>query len=384
MAELESLLTYGSLTKEEMLKLSGSAGFAQPQVVELFRWDLELVSQLQGQSGDFILKGGAATQLYVPLEKQRGSVDVDMLFPGGQDQLSRAVRAVNARFVSHAPLFQFAEYEPKSPTVGLPMKTYDVDLPSVLTNACRIKLDVLLVDEDIALNTVRHAKTFACTVESVTCPTAGALIGDKLLTLARGSIGIQTVEDYPKQIYDLEMLAYQRECGIQELTDAVRAVEVLTPIEGSFRGLRVKATEALEDVKRTMSEYSKIDLASADKPLKKSVNDFQQFFVNRSEMGTKLYQWSCRFLRMKFLASLIQLHLMDKLSLDEVERSLHLSRSISNRAKSIKGSEVEKARSGLLKFSKGTEAKELRGKPLDRVFWNNVEFGNIERLDGLV
>ena len=221
MTGLEDLLTYGLLTKEEMLKLSGSAGFAQPQVVELFRWDLELVSQLQAQSEDFILKGGAATQLYIPLEKQRGSVDVDMLFPRRQDQLSGIIRAVIAKFASHAPLFQFSEYEPKSPTVGLPMKTYDVDLPSVITNACRIKLDVLLIDEDIPLNTIRRAKTFACTVENATCPTAGALVGDKLLTLARGSIGIQTVEDYPKQVYDLEMLAYQRGCGIQELTDAV-------------------------------------------------------------------------------------------------------------------------------------------------------------------
>jgi hypothetical protein len=133
-----------------------------------------------------------------------------------------------------------------------------------------------------------------------------------------------------------------------------------------------------------MSKYSKIDLASADKPLKKAVNDFQQFFVSRPEMGTKLYEWSCRFHRMRFLASLIQLHLVDKLSLYEAERSIRLSKSISNRAKSIKGSEVEKARSDILKLSKRTEAKELKGKPLDRVFWDNVEFGNIEQLDRLV
>ena len=159
---------------------------------------------------------------------------------------------------------------------------------------------------------------------------------------------------------------------------------MLTPVEGSFRGLRIKATEALEDVKKTMSEYSKIDLSSADKPLKKAVNDFQQFFVNRSEMSTKLYQWSCRFLRMRFLASLIQFHLMDKISLDEAEESLRLSRTISNRARSIKGTEIEKAKSALLKLSKRAEAKELRGKPLDRAFWGSVEFGNIEQLDRLV
>lgn len=382
--EPEGLLTYGPLTKEELLRLSGSAGFTQPQVVELFRWDLELVSQLQRQSKDFILKGGAAAQLYIPLERQRGSVDVDLMFPGQENSLTEAVRALNARFSSRAPFFQFDEYKPKSPTVGLPMKTYDVGLPSVLTDGCRIKLDVLLIDKDVPFHTIKSARTFACTVENVTCSTAGALIGDKLLTLAKSSIGIQRLEDYPKQIYDLEMLACQRKCGIPELMDAVKAVRVLTPVEAGFRDMRVEPTDALEDVKESMSEYSKVDLTSADVSFKKAVNDFQQFFVNRSEMGSKLYEWSCRALRLRFLASLIQLHLADKLSLREVERLFSLSKSISSRAKSVKGKEIEKARSGLLRFSKGDETKELKGKPLDRVFWNGVIPENVEQMNGVV
>lgn len=381
MAELENLLIYGLISKEKLLDLSKSRGFTQPQVVELFRWDLELVSQLQLQSKDFILKGGAAAQLYIPLEKQRGSVDVDMIFPPRPESLAEVIHALRGKFTSRAPLFQFEEYKPKNPKANLPMKTYDVSLPSVLNDSCRIKLDVLLVEMGIPVNTVKSAKTFAGTVENVTCSTAGALIGDKLLTLAKNSIGIQQVEDYPKQLYDLEMLAFQRDCGIVELTDAVNAVKVLTPVEASFRDEHVQPADALEDVKRTMTDFSSVDLASADKQFKKAVNDFQQFYVSESQMGIKLYEWSCRILRMRFLASLIQLHFMDKLSAREVERFLSLSKSISSRAKSVKAREVEQAKSGLLKLSRGPEMKELKGKPLDRVFWHTVTQENIEELD---
>lgn len=381
MAELEGLLTYGLLSKEELLELSKTAGFTQPQVVELFRWDLELVSQIQRQSKDFVLKGGAATQLYIPLEKQRGSVDIDLLFPSRQEALEQVIRALRERFASRAPFFQFEEYKPKNPKANLPMKTYDVSLPSVLTDSCRIKVDVLLIETEVPFHTVRRSKTFAGTVENVTCSTPGALIGDKLLTLAKDTIGIQQIEDYPKQLYDLEMLAYQRGCGVRELTDAVKAVKILAPVEASFRDKRVEPTDALEDVKKTMTDFSSIDLASADKQFKKAVNDFQQFYVSESQMGIKLYEWSCRILRMRFLASLIQLRFMDKLSLQEMERFLSLSKSISSRAKSAKAKEVEEARSGLLKLSKGQETKELKGKPLDRVFWHMVTPENIEELD---
>ncbi len=381
MAELEGLLTYRLLSKEKLLELSRTAGFTQPQVVELFRWDLELVSQVQGLSKDFVLKGGAAAQLYIPIEKQRGSVDVDLLFPPRQESLGKVIRVLNRKFASRAPFFQFEEYKPKRPTANLPMKTYDVSLPSVLTDSCRIKLDVLLIEIGVPFHTIKRSKTFAGTVENVTCSTPGALIGDKLLTLAKDTIGIQQIEDYPKQLYDLEMLAYVGSCGVAELTDAVKTVKILTPVEASFRNKHVEPVDALEDVKKTMTDFSSIDLASADRQFKKAVNDFQQFYVSESQMGIKLYEWSCRILRMRFLASLIQLHLKDRLSFQEMERFLSLSKAISSRAKAAKAGELEEARSRLLKLLKRPGVRELKGKPLDRVFWHTVTPENIEELD---
>jgi len=177
------------------------------------------------------------------------------------------------------------------------------------------------------------------------------------------------------------MLAFQGDCGVTELMDAVRAVHVLTPVKASFRNKHVEPADALEDVKATMTDFSSIVLTSADRQFKKAVNDFQQFYVSESEMGRKWYEWSSRILRIRFLASLIQLHFLGKLSPREMERLLATSKSILSRLRSTEVRETDKARSELVKLLKGPGTKELRGKPLDRIFWNVVTPGNIEELE---
>lgn len=58
-------------------------GFKNIARMELFLWDLELFLQIQDRLGErIVLKGGAATQFYLPKLVQRTSVDIDMLFEG--------------------------------------------------------------------------------------------------------------------------------------------------------------------------------------------------------------------------------------------------------------------------------------------------------------
>ena len=64
-------------------------GFKNMSRMELFLWDLELFLQIQNRLGEHIvLKGGAATQFYLPVEAQRTSVDIDMIFCGTDEQIS--------------------------------------------------------------------------------------------------------------------------------------------------------------------------------------------------------------------------------------------------------------------------------------------------------
>jgi len=55
-------------------------GFNSISRCELFLWDLEILLQLKKCLGDkVILKGGAASQFYIPIEAQRISIDTDLL-----------------------------------------------------------------------------------------------------------------------------------------------------------------------------------------------------------------------------------------------------------------------------------------------------------------
>lgn len=67
--------------RETFAKRMEKLGFKNMARMELFLWDLELFLQIQSILGDrIVLKGGAATQFYLPVEMQRTSVDIDMFF----------------------------------------------------------------------------------------------------------------------------------------------------------------------------------------------------------------------------------------------------------------------------------------------------------------
>lgn len=86
-------------------------GFKNMARMELFLWDLELFLQIQRILGDrIVLKGGAATQFYLPREAQRTSVDIDMLFCGTEEECRDALNQIEHQASSEA----IPRYRPKS------------------------------------------------------------------------------------------------------------------------------------------------------------------------------------------------------------------------------------------------------------------------------
>lgn|SRR3989338_10137672 len=65
-------------SKETIERLKKKFKFTQAVHIEMLLWDFEIFSQLSEiHSNQFILKGGAATQLYLSSDKQRASRDID-------------------------------------------------------------------------------------------------------------------------------------------------------------------------------------------------------------------------------------------------------------------------------------------------------------------
>lgn len=120
--------------RETFLVRQQEYGFKNMGRLELFLWDLELFLQIQKILGDrIVLKGGAATQFYLPVEVQRTSVDIDMLFLGSEKEINETLEKITALLGNGDGLFEFRKHIPKNPKTSLPLHTYYVDIPSVLS-----------------------------------------------------------------------------------------------------------------------------------------------------------------------------------------------------------------------------------------------------------
>jgi len=61
--------------------------FSQSIHIEMLLWDFEIFAQLTAIHKDFVLKGGAAAQIYLPVEKQRASRDIDLATTLGEKEI---------------------------------------------------------------------------------------------------------------------------------------------------------------------------------------------------------------------------------------------------------------------------------------------------------
>lgn len=322
-------------------------------------------------------------QLHLPPEIQRGSVDLDFITRLQEKELNQLFSELSRKFRGFEPFFQFTSYIPRVPKINLPLTSYDVILPSVFQENCRIKIDILTSDISLPTVKMRDVETFAIRVSRVKTISPGALIGDKPPTLARKTVEIESEEAYPKQIYDIEMLAFKSgKLTQRDIEHAAKAIKKIASEEARFRDIETSPTEVLEDVRNTMEHYSQVDLSIGSSSTKRSINNFQQFYVNKAERSTRLYEWSSRALRIRFLATLMQSYLSKRINANQVLRSIQKSQEISSWIKETNRRNVLKLRKELLAYAENLipRFKELKGKPLERVLWQVLTPGNMESI----
>jgi len=372
--------------KEEVLDRARKYEFPNPLAVEIFLWDCELATQFQDVCNDIVLRGGAAVQLYLPLKKQRGSIDIDIVAPLNRSEMIDVVGKVHR---SVRKLVKFKLHKPKKPKPRLPLITYFAKTPTVLDLRRRkeleIKIDILLERLNLPTVLLENVETFAVDVKRMKCLTVGALVGDKLLTLAKGSVGMELESDYPKQVYDIDALLKSVEISEQTVSEMVESVKILTKLEAGYRNIKITQNETLRDLIATMDEYSLVDTSGGDLDIKKNIEGFQQFFVNQSQR-VPLYGWSSKSLKIRFLATLISEHIENRLSKTDVAKAIVQSEDIAQRLDEISGKAVIELRKKLLDLAetKIPYFKEMRGKPLGRVFWQVVTTRNLQEIESLV
>jgi|GEM_PF-936200 len=377
--------------------------FTQATEVEAFAWVLEIYGQLQAEAEEgFLLKGGTAAQMYVPLERQRASVDIDLLAHVEPEAVRDVLDKVSRKLASDLPYFAFEEYTPTQPDVALPLQMFLVTVPSSLVRSALtetgqiagrpVKVDVFYLKEPVEHTRLEGVRTFALDLAfSPRCLAIGPLIGDKLLTLATKSIGIPQARasDLPKQVYDLDNLTHLAlsEADIEQLVATVRT---LVDVESSFRGIQVTVFQVLDHIQEALKAFSTLDLGQGDPDLRRYVLNLQSQYL-REPMRSPFYGWAAKALRLRFFLQCLRQKIGGS-ALDVCEtirRADELQKRM--RFKGLEGEERRRKRrkvqevllSALTEAGKG-DWKQLKPRPPERVYWELIDLGTLESLEAMI
>lgn len=392
--------------RETFQKRMEEFGFKNMARMELFLWDLELFLHIQKILGDkIILKGGAATQFYLPRDAQRTSVDIDMLFFGTEEEIKKTLRKIEEYLGTEDELFYFHKHSPKNPKTNLPLHTYYTKVPSVLSNAERnmeresipyqeLKIEFILQPEKWEYERRTGENIFAVNSSwNYQILPLNYLFADKLTTLGCNTIGVQNerLDEQVKQFYDIMMLS--RNC-ISEMQCSVMKEKYLKRAEQEWNTRKITLGSTLEgrdyepkyivkDVEKQLLRYQQAD-SGEDAELKKFINDFHSLYLNRKvQYDPKTVACGASLVRLMYEL------MISGMGWDKVKQALEIEKKLGMEHLSgpEKGQKIRKLRNQFIQeFGKDSviPASTLKGKDLKRVFWAVVNIDNLNKIEGMI
>lgn len=392
--------------RETFQKRMEEFGFKNMARMELFLWDLELFLHIQKILGDkIILKGGAATQFYLPRDAQRTSVDIDMLFFGTEEEIKKTLRKIEEYLGTEDELFYFHKHSPKNPKTNLPLHTYYTKVPSVLSNAERnmeresipyqeLKIEFILQPEKWEYERRTGENIFAVNSSwNYQILPLNYLFADKLTTLGCNTIGVQNerLDEQVKQFYDIMMLS--RNC-ISEMQCSVVKEKYLKRAEQEWNTKKITLGSTLEgrdyepkyivkDVEKQLLRYQQAD-SGEDAELKKFINDFHSLYLNRKvQYDPKTVACGASLVRLMYEL------MISGMGWDKVKQALEIEKKLGMEHLSgpEKGQKIRKLRNQFIQeFGKDSviPASTLKGKDLKRVFWAVVNIDNLNKIEGMI
>lgn len=392
--------------RETFQKRMEEFGFKNMARMELFLWDLELFLHIQKILGDkIILKGGAATQFYLPRDAQRTSADIDMLFFGTEEEIKKTLRKIEEYLGTEDELFYFHKHSPKNPKTNLPLHTYYTKVPSVLSNAERnmeresipyqeLKIEFILQPEKWEYERRTGENIFAVNSSwNYQILPLNYLFADKLTTLGCNTIGVQNerLDEQVKQFYDIMMLS--RNC-ISEMQCSVVKEKYLKRAEQEWNTRKITLGSTLEgrdyepkyivkDVEKQLLRYQQAD-SGEDAELKKFINDFHSLYLNRKvQYDPKTVACGASLVRLMYEL------MISGMGWDKVKQALEIEKKLGMEHLSgpEKGQKIRKLRNQFIQeFGKDSviPASTLKGKDLKRVFWAVVNIDNLNKIEGMI
>lgn len=213
------------LEKDNIEKITNKFGFTNPLYVEKFIMDFEMNYHIS-QKIDCLLRGGMCMPFHSELGVRRLSIDIDLLTSLNVAKIHEVMEHLDDTL----PDVKIKKHVPKNPYPIPNLASYYVEYDSCFGKPETIKIDYLC-DFSLNLPTQTISNEQEIIEFKIDYPakilTRGAIIGDKITTLALGKIGLRESKyyDIPKQIYDIAtLLKVATENDIDESLDVFKTL----------------------------------------------------------------------------------------------------------------------------------------------------------------
>ena len=369
---------------------SAEHGFAQPNTLEALLWDFEIYAHLQERiKGAVRLKGGAATQLYVSPDRQRASVDIDILTSLPKDAIEPQLGEIGRALGEDGYYFGFEPYVPLNPSKTPGLHSHTVLVPSTLGQVWRlqdgreIEGRMIKIDfHEVAGLPPEYSR--AAVVAGIDlqfealCVSSGYLIAEKLLTQARNTVGVpdSRYQDLPKHLYDLDGLTSVETAGLS-LTEAAQWLpEVIDQQGPAWRG-RAQLAAVLEDLESSLAGFAVVDYTEDRERFGRAVQRLETLYLPAT-CRWRLHQWATKAARVLALVRVMRRAILDGVGLQP--DLFHAFEALATKARR----HAEPAGIAQALFSRLPSQmrgiRQLKGSPPERLFWIHAEQGNLDWL----
>lgn len=248
---IDTTKTIGSAESFDAAKINGllSTGLINNIAnLEKAIFSLEYLGQLQKEGLDFVFKGGSAIQVILREKWTRLSVDADICSDVSEREMVDIMDNIHKKFNKQAFSYKVRNREIAG---SIPFYLYIFEVPSISvtgeTRSCL--LDVMGVKPKYATTHVALRTSFFESKETITMPTVGALLGDKLTTIGPNTMGRRLVDsrngvEYAKHFYDIKNLQDES----FKFEDCKFAFHEAINMQSKIRGKNFSVPECCEDM----------------------------------------------------------------------------------------------------------------------------------------
>jgi hypothetical protein len=223
-----------TLTRERVVGISEKYGFPANQLVEKFVMCLEMHKRIT-QKIRCHTRGGMCMPFHQPgFEVRRMSKDIDMPTGHSVDEVERVMNSMDG-----VDGLRCSKIDPRNPLPIENLVSYRIAYDSCLGRQERVKVDAFCgADMNLDTRLIPPGSRILDfeTLQEMTILSRGALIADKITSLAVGTVGVngESHTEIVKQIYDIALLL--RQASAEDLETSHDSYRRLTEFKvGCFR-----------------------------------------------------------------------------------------------------------------------------------------------------